>query len=284
MLGTLKQELRDKGREIFRDTQKKRKYADGSAIPSCASCHPPLSRDNLTARIAAQMTPLKLVGTDIWMACNAVTHSTLSGALFQQHNPKGKSYGASAPIADLLVTTVTYSILGNPWVVIRGVLGGYSTADQSRLGPPHEQVPSPFSASERPVRSAEKQDLRNRCLNGTEKHLAYKGRPLTGIWATAPYLHNGSVPTLYDLLLPPDQRPKAFAIGTREFDTKRVGFVTRAADGSIAKTSDDSPFWFRTRDDAGRVIDGNSNAGHDYGNALLSEDERWALVEYMKGL
>ncbi|MFD2883423.1 hypothetical protein ACFS4T_14020 [Pseudomonas lini] len=42
--------------------------------------------------------------------------------------------------------------------------------------------------------------------------LAYKARPLTGIWATAPYLHNGSVPTLNDLLLPPRQRPSTFFI------------------------------------------------------------------------
>jgi hypothetical protein len=46
----------------------------------------------------------------------------------------------------------------------------------------------------------------------------YAARPLYGIWAAAPYLHNGSVPTLYHLLLPPDQRPKTFALGAREYD------------------------------------------------------------------
>jgi hypothetical protein len=53
----------------------------------------------------------------------------------------------------------------------------------------------------------------------------YAARPLYGIWAAAPYLHNGSVPTLYDLLLPPAQRPKTFALGGRDYDPVKVGFV-----------------------------------------------------------
>jgi hypothetical protein len=44
--------------------------------------------------------------------------------------------------------------------------------------------------------------------------------------ATAPYLHNGSVPTLYDLLLPPSDRPTSFYAGTREFDPVKIGFKT----------------------------------------------------------
>jgi hypothetical protein len=104
----------------------------------------------------------------------------------------------------------------------------------------------------------------------------YKPRPLEGVWATPPFLHNGSVPTLYDLLLPPDQRPQTFYLGSREFDPEKVGYLT-------AQSADNS-FAYRTRDEAGRFIDGNSNAGHDYGNASLSEAERRALVEYMKSL
>ena len=53
----------------------------------------------------------------------------------------------------------------------------------------------------------------------------YAARPLYGIWAAAPYLHNGSVPTLYHLLLPPDQRPKTFALGARDYDPVKLGFV-----------------------------------------------------------
>ena len=59
--------------------------------------------------------------------------------------------------------------------------------------------------------------------------LVYKGRPLQGIWATAPYLHNGSVPSLYTLLLPPAERPKTFCVGSRVFDPKEVGFKYRGS-------------------------------------------------------
>jgi hypothetical protein len=81
---------------------------------------------------------------------------------------------------------------------------------------------------------------------------------------------------LYDLLLPPSERPKEFYIGSRLYDAEKVGYVTR-------KVAEDD-FLFQTRDGTGRVIDGNSNAGHDYGNAQLSHEDRMALVEYMKGL
>lgn len=99
--------------------------------------------------------------------------------------------------------------------------------------------------------------------------LAYKARPLDGIWATAPYLHNGSVPTLADLLLPSNERPDQFRVGSRQLDTVRVGFAS-------------SP-----EGDAGFVLGtgmpGNSNAGHEYGTSLPEEDKA-ALVEYLKGL
>ena len=100
--------------------------------------------------------------------------------------------------------------------------------------------------------------------------------PAGGKSATAPYLHNGSVPTLYDLLLPPSDRPKSFYVGTREFDPGKVGFKT--------EQSAENSFLFRVFDDQGNPIQGNLNSGHDYNNAGLSEADREALVEYMKGL
>ncbi len=100
----------------------------------------------------------------------------------------------------------------------------------------------------------------------------YKARPLNGIWATAPYLHNGSVPNLYQLLLPAEDRDATFTVGSRQFDPKHVGYRTDAP----------GVFTFRARDENGETIPGNSNAGHEYGE--LSEQERWELVEYLKTL
>lgn len=84
---------------------------------------------------------------------------------------------------------------------------------------------------------------------------------------TSAYLHNGSVPTLYDLLLPPDQRPKTFQVGSREYDPKKVGFVSDGSHGG--------EFHFDTAKDA------NHNTGHTYGTGL-SEEDRMNLLEYLK--
>ena len=97
---------------------------------------------------------------------------------------------------------------------------------------------------------------------------AYKARPLTGIWATAPYLHNGSVANLNQLLLPPERRDKVFYVGNREFDPKNVGFVSSQSEGS---------FKLDTR------LAGNRNIGHNYG-AEFTDKQRWELVEYLKTL
>jgi hypothetical protein len=105
--------------------------------------------------------------------------------------------------------------------------------------------------------------------NSFRAPLAYRARPLNGIWAMSPYLHNGSVPSLYDLLLPPDQRPKTFYVGNWEFNPEIVGYET--------KTQSPGAFTYHT---AGR---GNSNAGHEYGTDL-SEEDRKALIEYLKSL
>jgi len=109
--------------------------------------------------------------------------------------------------------------------------------------------------------------------------LAYKAGPLAGVWATAPYLHNGSVPTLDDLLRPPAERPDAFYVGSRAFDPVRVGYKNRAADLTEADRA--RSFRYDTS------IPGNSNAGHTYANparVVYTDDDRLALIEFLKSL
>lgn len=94
----------------------------------------------------------------------------------------------------------------------------------------------------------------------------YTARTLAGIWASAPYLHNGSVRSLRELLLPPDQRSQEpFCRGVRQYDPVAVGFRT-----DVACT-------FRLDPKEA----GNHNGGHDYTQAL-SDDERSDLLEYLK--
>ena len=114
---------------------------------------------------------------------------------------------------------------------------------------------------------------------------AYKSRPLAGVWATGPFLHNGSVPTLYQMLSPHDERLQRFFVSPGSFDSVNVGLDVQArGDGS----------WFDTR------LRGNANVGHEFragyapdktdaddpqygviGPALSPEDRR-AIVEYLK--
>ncbi len=99
----------------------------------------------------------------------------------------------------------------------------------------------------------------------------YAGRPLVAVWATAPYLHNGSVPTIQDLLLPAKTRPPSFPVCNREYDPVNLGL----ADGG----SDSSCVFDTTRP-------GNGNGGHtgrEYGTEGLSREERNALIDYLKG-
>jgi RoxA-like, cytochrome c-like len=99
----------------------------------------------------------------------------------------------------------------------------------------------------------------------------YSNTPLDGVWARAPYLHNGSVPTLWDLLQPPDKRPTFFYTGYDVYDPKNVGFV---ASGPEAERVG---FKYEV------CMPGNSNVGHLYGTGL-KDDEKWDLIEFMKTL
>lgn len=105
----------------------------------------------------------------------------------------------------------------------------------------------------------------------------YKAAPRDGVWATPPFMHNGSVPNLYEMLLPADQRTKKFYVG-REFDPIKVGLDTSGTSGKFLLDTS---------------LPGNSNAGHSFedgplGNGiigpLLTEEQRWELVEYLKSI
>jgi mono/diheme cytochrome c family protein len=100
----------------------------------------------------------------------------------------------------------------------------------------------------------------------------YVNHPLDGIWLRAPYLHNGSVPTLRHLLEPADKRPEVFYKGNDVYDKANVGFVWGQSGSRGVEY-----FKFDTRER------GNARTGHLYGVGLTKE-EKDALVEYMKTL
>jgi hypothetical protein len=108
------------------------------------------------------------------------------------------------------------------------------------------------------------------------KNDGYANMPLDGLWLRSPYLHNGSVPTLADLLEPAAERPTEFYRGYDVIDPVQVGFVH-----DVPSEGWKNFFLFRTRDDDGNPIPGNSNQGHEYGTDL-TPDEKRALIEYLK--
>jgi hypothetical protein len=114
----------------------------------------------------------------------------------------------------------------------------------------------------------------------------YSARPLVSIWATAPYLHNASVPTIRDLLDPPDKRPKSFYVGYREYDPVKLGYVSDEEHIPADVLNKPPIFKFEvvsTKNGVATPVEGNSNAGHVYG-VDLSEQEKKDLIEYLKKL
>ena len=139
---------------------------------------------------------------------------------------------------------------------------------------------------------------RTNCPNyaATPEKPIYRARPLNGVWATAPYLHNGSVPSLYWMLRPASERPKQFCQGARDFDPRDVGFRVGGGGDSSCETGQTM---FMEAESNGRAINGNSVLGHSFEAAkeedkknykngvigrMLSDDERYDLIEYLKTL
>jgi hypothetical protein len=146
-----------------------------------------------------------------------------------------------------------------------------TTGRELRLPPQLRELPDVYS-----VPKTVPEELRGmestRAAAATPPKGAYESRVMQGIWAAAPYLHNGSVPTLSDLLKPTDERPREFKIGPA-YDRDKVG---------LAVEQPRSNFTLETTD-CTDLNSGNSRCGHEFGTQL-SPDEKRALLEYLKTL
>lgn len=203
----------------------------------CLECHSIVDPTNKKRKLHAVLTPYKDVGTDPLMVENFIQHKVKSGLLEGDKAMVlfGDKLPAETSPLDLVTHVATGALLNQPWQTINALFKEYRSND----APPEQTA---FNS--------------------------YKARPINGVWASAPYLHNGSVPSIYDLLLPAAQRPATFYVGNIELDLIKVGHVySEAPDTSF----------FDTR------LPGNSNAGHEYGTQL-DDGERWALIEYIKSL
>lgn len=204
---------------------------------NCASCHAVLSDDpNQVANVTP--VPLLAVGTDPNMTVNYHTRIVKTGVLegLPMFGPDSPKFGATAHMMDVMNHVAVHwdvnekaGMKSDPYVLMPQDLPGY------------------------------KDNINN---------WGYEAKPLNGIWATAPFLHNGSVASLDQLLLPGSQRMKTFYVGTTSYDPVHVGYQTgKSYGGSLFDTS----------------LPGNRNTGHEYGTSL-NVDDRKALLEYLKSL
>jgi hypothetical protein len=213
---------------------------------NCVSCHALINRSDPNRKITAVM---KDSGTD----------ARASNNFYYRTGPSGKLNGVNVNFVPF--TTKIGPIADADSMLTNAVIG--TILGQFKAAPPDGLDKFSFRGPRRTGVT----------LSSVHPGTLYKARPLNGIWATAPYLHNGSVPTLDALLQPAAKRPTKFSIGVRTFDPVRVGYLT------------DAPGFpqFNVLNPDGTVITGNSNAGHEYG-VQLSDGERAQLLEYLKSL
>lgn len=278
ILPPINQSLADLGQQVFIEYQ-------------CNTCHKTIDRTDPNRRIIAQFSSLPIIGTDPVVAMNALKHSGKMGFFagelmnpLKPDSPRFQATGAALP-------------------ALSAAVAGVIAESKS-----HQKLPLTLTGN-----LIEKTE-RHMDFEVVNKHnpstlIAYKARPLNGVWATAPYLHNGSVPSLYELFMPSCSdaeiasgktcRPNQFTVGTRELDAINVGLVQRDP------AQFPGLFVFNTR------LPGNSNKGHEYAAGVtpvfmldaeghpikdaqgkpkmralkpISSHQRLALVEYLKTL
>lgn len=246
LLGSIDKPLAAKGRTLFAE--------------NCAGCHVPnVTVTNGRPEQKLKMLPVDVIGTDPGAANNIADHrfdlSALKWDLAELAKLDVKLHPAPAGPLDLSKLSVAKGL-------------AYVTAFVENRAYRDANV----TPEERPAMDGFGLPI------GVRELRAYKARPLAGVWATPPFLHNGSVPNIYQLLSPQDERAATFYRGTFEYDPQHLGYRTEAFSNG---------FEFDTR------ITGNHNGGHEFragerGNGvigrLLQAQERWALLEYLKVL
>jgi hypothetical protein len=287
ILPPINRELAEKGFFVYLEYQ-------------CHTCHEAINRTDPDRRVVAQFASLNTIGTDPLMAHNALHYKGRSG-FFEGKRPLKPSLKPFGPITPALpaVSEATAGVILEP------------DHDKTFVRRWAEKTYDLFtSMSENPIKHTKRlEDFQIVDKDDPRTLAVYKARPLNGIWATAPYLHNGSVATLYELFMPScsdaqiasGQRCRAnqFTVGARELDPVRVGFV------QPDPQQYPNLFVFDTR------LPGNSNKGHEYaagvtpvftfdgrGNLVkdadgkpvmtrlppITDEKRTALVEYLKTL
>lgn len=226
----------------------------------CKGCHKLVPQ---AEKYSATMVPISVVGTDPNMDENLRSNRSKSLRLdgTRKNILFGERFDEEADSFEIVVNAVIGVLLRHPLEAIKGMRLGQGLSD-AELDALDLGATDAVEEIEELLRE-QVDDLLDQSAGGR-----YKARPLTGIWATAPYLHNGSVPNLAALLTNPEDRPDDFFVGSRQYDPDRVGFQTNPEPNSTKFVASS---------------DGNSNQGHAFGTDL-SVGDKHALIEYLKSL
>jgi len=236
-------------------------FARATAQGGCAECHAITPGQTRPIDNRTWATPLIDVGTDSReydILARQVSTGVLSGAgiplVFPALQPNDTAFRtlSTAVVGSILEKLVPFTV---PAPTASGQAAGGANLAAGAL-----------------AATPEAQELKGAFAAPAPATFKYESRVLQGIWATAPYLHNGSVPTLADLLKPAAQRPASFPVGPA-YDPVAVG---------LAGTQTKFNYTLVTSDCTARDS-GNSRCGHEFG-ASLTDAEKQALLEYLKQL
>ncbi len=207
---------------------------------NCAKCHgvrPIEQGPDVKAQWAVTMVPLKVIGTDPTVATNFAKEKLDPVKMTGTKDPISPAEG---------LKVVTDAVKGRAYELAG--LDPEKRAEMDGFGRP----------------------------NLVRAPCAYKARPLAGVWATPPYLHNGAVANVFELLGPEGER-QPFWLGSFEYDPKTLGYVKTPIKGGFKMDFKEA---------------GNANTGHHFSDTpgpgvigrALSPDERYAIIEYLKAL
>jgi mono/diheme cytochrome c family protein len=259
--------------------------AQGEAIynrqGSCADCHGIRKGEFRSFSEETWATPIQNVGTDT-REYDILAWTAKTGALEGSYPLGGtEPLGANEPTFTILTASVLGSIAQH-YLIGSGVFAGAppptAAAAVNARTPPQLNRPLPpqlrglENAFRRPagVDQGPAMNARPAAAQGPGRG-AYESRVLQGIWATAPYLHNGSVPSLAELLKKPADRVTKFKVGPA-YDIVNVGLA-----------ADQTMFDYELQTGCGDINSGSSNCGHDFGTDLSAQEKK-ALLEYLKTL
>jgi len=232
-----------------------------NAQGGCVECHGiKTGTDKLSGR-TVWTTPIQDVGTDS-REYRVLTSTVETGVL--------AGHGIPVIGAPLKQRDFAFSVLGQ--AVTGTILQRLGTVAKLGMAPDDGSRPGALATSTT-HKTADSLATAFQAASSADNTPRYESRVLQGIWAAAPYLHNGSVPTLADLLKPVKDRPTSFQIGPNYDPNGKVG---------LAQDQTKFPN-FTLRTGCTNRDSGNSNCGHEFGTQL-TDDQKKALLEYLKTL